>query len=133
MLGDSGSEEVGAVDVDIPELAHAVDGVVDGLEVLGEAGAGDQVVDLAVLHENVVDAALHRLRVGDIRVVRRHLRHSHGARVLSPEYIYQLDGLLLSLFLCKPEKARLACKSGRQEISGVVFAFDGVLILIGHL
>ena len=104
VLGDASSEEVSAVNVDVPELAHAVDRVVDGLEVLGEAGAGDQVVDLAVLHDDVVDAALHRLWVGDIRVVRRHLGYPHGARILPPEYIYQLNGLLLGLFLCKAKK-----------------------------
>lgn len=38
VTGDGGGEEVGAVDVDSPQLAHAVDRVVDGLEVLGETG-----------------------------------------------------------------------------------------------
>jgi hypothetical protein len=38
VTSDSGSEEVGAVDVDTPELSHTVDGVLDGVEVLGEAG-----------------------------------------------------------------------------------------------
>lgn len=39
--GNAGSEEVGTVDVDGPKLAHTVDGVLDGLEVLGETSRGD--------------------------------------------------------------------------------------------
>lgn len=34
---DSSREQVGAVHVDSEELAHAVEGVISGLEVLGEA------------------------------------------------------------------------------------------------
>ena len=37
VTSDSSSEEVGAVDVDTPELSHTVNGVFDGVEVLGEA------------------------------------------------------------------------------------------------
>lgn len=100
VLGDGGGEEVGAVDIDIPELAHAVNGVVDGLEVLREPSAGYEVVDLSVLLEDVVDAGLHGLRVGHISIVCGHLRNSHGAWVLSPEYVHKFNCLLLSLLLC---------------------------------
>lgn len=38
VLGDTGRKHVCAINVDSPKLAHAVDWVVDGIEVLGEAG-----------------------------------------------------------------------------------------------
>lgn len=38
VTSDSSSEEVGAVDVDTPELPHTVNGVLNGVEVLGKAG-----------------------------------------------------------------------------------------------
>jgi hypothetical protein len=38
VTSDSSSEEVGTVDVDTPELSHTIDGVLDGVKVLGEAG-----------------------------------------------------------------------------------------------
>lgn len=69
VAGDGRGEEVGTVDVDGPELAQAVDGVVDGLEVLGEAGRGDEVVDLAVGGDHLSDARLHGLGVRDVGVV----------------------------------------------------------------
>lgn len=72
MAGDGGGEEVGAVDVDGEELAEAVDGVVGGLEVLGEAGAGDEAVDAAVLGQDLGDAGPDALRVRHIGVVGRH-------------------------------------------------------------
>lgn len=37
VTSDSSSEQVGAVDVDTPELSHTVNGILDGVEVLGEA------------------------------------------------------------------------------------------------
>lgn len=74
VAGDRGGKQVCAVDVDGPQLAHAVDGVVDGLEVLGEAGRGDEVVDLAVGGEDLGDATVDRVGVGDVGVVGRHLR-----------------------------------------------------------
>lgn len=48
VTGDSSGEEVSAVDVDSPELSDAVDGVLDGVKVLCEAGRGDKVVNLSV-------------------------------------------------------------------------------------
>lgn len=73
VAGDGGGEEIGAVDVDAEQLAHAVDGVVCGVVVLGEARGRDQVVDLAVLREDVGDAGADRVRVRHVGVVSRHL------------------------------------------------------------
>ncbi len=101
VLRNAGGEQVCAVDIHIPELAHALNGVVDGLEVLGEPGAGNQVVDLPVLLDHAINAALHGFGVGDICIVCRHLRNPHGTGILPSEYINKLDGLLLSLFLCR--------------------------------
>lgn len=69
VAGDGGGEEVGAVDVDGEQLAHALDGVVGCVVVLGEARGRDQVVDLAVLREDVGDAGADRFRVRHVGVV----------------------------------------------------------------
>lgn len=47
------SEEVCAVYVDAPELLHPFVGVGDGVVVLGKAGAGDQMINLAVLANDI--------------------------------------------------------------------------------
>lgn len=83
VTGDTGSEEVGAVDVDAPELAQAVDGVVDGLEVLGKAGRGDEVVDLAVGLDNLSDTGVDGLLVADVCVVSGDLGDTAVALVVS--------------------------------------------------
>lgn len=69
MASDTGSEEVSAVDVDTPELAQTVDGVVDGLKVLGETSRGDEVVDLAVGLDDLGDTGVDGLLVADVCVV----------------------------------------------------------------
>lgn len=69
VAGDGGGEEVGAVDVDGEQLAHALDGVVGGVVVLGEARGRNQVVDLAVLREDVGHAGADRVRVRHVGVV----------------------------------------------------------------
>lgn len=66
VAGDRGSKQVGAVHIDREQLAHALNGVVSGLEVLAEAGAGDEVVNLAVLREDLSDAVVDAVGVGDI-------------------------------------------------------------------
>lgn len=81
VAGDGGGEEVGAVDVDGEELAHAVDGVVGGVVVLGEARGRDQVVDLAVLREDLGDARVDRVLVRHVGVVRRHLGGPAGCQL----------------------------------------------------
>lgn len=99
VLGDGDGEQVSAVDVDGPELAHAVDRVVDGIVVLGEAGTGDEVVDLAVLLDDLVDASLDRVGVGHVGVMGRHLGYARRPRVFLAEELDQLDGLFLGFFL----------------------------------
>lgn len=66
VAGDRGSKQVGAVHIDREQLTHALNGVVSGLEVLAEAGAGDEVVNLAVLREDLGDAVVDAVGVGDI-------------------------------------------------------------------
>ena len=78
---DGGGEQVSAVDVDGPEFAHAVDGVVGGLEVLGESGRGDEVVDLAVLLDHAGDAVLDRPLVGDVAAMGGHLGDPRGRQI----------------------------------------------------
>ena len=46
-------EKVCAVDIDTPKLLHAVWWVRNGIEILGKAGRGNQVIYLAVVFDNV--------------------------------------------------------------------------------
>jgi len=69
VLCDTNGEEVCSVNVDTPQLLDTVVWVVDGVEVLGETSRGDQVVDLAVVANDILDTAVNGLRVGDIGVV----------------------------------------------------------------
>jgi hypothetical protein len=62
-------KQIRAVDINAPQLTHAVDGVGDGLEVLGEAGRGHEVVDAAVGGNDLCEALLDRGRVGDVGIV----------------------------------------------------------------
>lgn len=111
------SEEVGAVDVDAPELSHTIDGVFDGVEVLGEAGRGNEVVDLSVLVDDIREDALNRGLIADceksamfrvlseankltIAVVSGDLGHSVSAGVLVLEDLDKLLCLFLSFLLC---------------------------------
>lgn len=73
VAGDASGEEVGALDIDSKELTQAVDGVVNGLEVLGKAGGCNEVVDLAMSLQDLGDADPDTLRVADIGEVGSHL------------------------------------------------------------
>lgn len=69
VLGNTNSEEPGAVDIDTPKLLHTVMWVVDSWEVLGEAGGSDKVVDLAVLCDDLVQRCGHGLWLRHVGVV----------------------------------------------------------------
>lgn len=72
MLRNSDGEEICPVDIHAPELADAVNGVVDGFEVLGEACGGDEIIDLAVLLENLGDGGFDGFLGGDVGVMGRY-------------------------------------------------------------
>lgn len=93
-------EEVGAVDIDAPQLLHAVVGVLDGVVVLGEAGGGDKVVDLAVVLDDLVDGGVYRVGGGDVGVVRGDLGDLLRAGVLLEESLDQQLRLMLCFLLC---------------------------------
>lgn len=69
MLGDTGGEEVGSVDVDAPKLPHPINGVGNSVEVLCETGRIDQVVDLAMLLDDFFEGCVHGVRIRNIAVV----------------------------------------------------------------
>ena len=76
VLSNIDGEEVCAVDIDAPQLLHTVEGVVDGLEVLGEAGRRDQVIDLAVLGQDFGHGIAHGVGVGDVSVMGGDIGHT---------------------------------------------------------
>lgn len=69
MTGDAGCEEIGAVDVDAPKFLHTIVGIGDRVEVLGEPGRGDQVINLAVVCDNLFKRGVDRVWIRDIGVV----------------------------------------------------------------
>jgi hypothetical protein len=99
VLCDTNGEQPGAVDVDTPQLLHAVVWVVDSWVVLGEAGRGDKVVDLAVHRDDLVEGCGHRLGLGDIGVVCGDARNVLRAWVLALELCDKSRGLLFTLVL----------------------------------
>ena len=66
MLRNSHGVEVGPVHVDSPKLLDAVVGVRDGIVVLGESGRCHQVVDSAMLFQDVRKRLVDRRRARDI-------------------------------------------------------------------
>ena len=66
---DSRREEVCSINIDPPELLDTVERIRDGIEVLGEARGGDQVVNLAMVLDNRLDCCIDRVRVGNVRIV----------------------------------------------------------------
>lgn len=58
VTSNGGSKEVGTVNVNGPKLANTVNGVFDGLEILGETSGGDEIVDLAVSLDDLCDTGL---------------------------------------------------------------------------
>lgn len=100
VAGDRGGKEVGAVDIDSPDLAHAVDGVVDGLEVLGEPGRGDKIINLAMSLDDLGNTGLDGLGVGNVGKVSRHLGDALGVGVLAAEGLNEQLALPLGFLLC---------------------------------
>lgn len=74
MSGYFAGEEVSAVNIDTPKFLHAVWWVCYGIEVLGEAGRCDKVVDFAVIFDNIGHDVLDRHVVGHVTVVGRDFR-----------------------------------------------------------
>lgn len=103
VAGHARGEQVRAVDIDAPELLDPVVRVRLGGEVLGEARRRDEVVDLAVLRDDLVDAVCHAVRVRHVRVVRRHLGRLLVGEVLC-EQPNDLGGLLFAFLLCGVEE-----------------------------
>jgi hypothetical protein len=99
VLCDTNGKQPGAVDVDTPQLLHTVVWVVNGWVVLGEAGRGDEVVDLAVLCNDLVEGCGHRLGLGDVGVVGGDARNVLRAWVLALELCDKSRGLLFTLVL----------------------------------
>lgn len=100
VLGDIDGEEISTIDINGPQLAHAVDWVVDGVVVLGETCAGDQIVDLAVLFDDFLNARLYRVGVRYVGEMGRHLGYPGRSGVLPPEELDELQRLLLRFLLC---------------------------------
>lgn len=59
--------EVSAIDVDTPKLVQTVGRIINGIEILSEASRGDEVIDFAVICQNLGKAGIDRFGVGNIR------------------------------------------------------------------
>ena len=69
MTSDSRSEEICPIYIDAPKLLDAIERVGNGIEILSKASRGDQVVNLAVITDNLLDGRVDRVRIGDIGVM----------------------------------------------------------------
>jgi hypothetical protein len=69
VLGSLDTEEVCSVDVDAPELLHALVGVGDGFVVFAEAGGGDEAVDFAVFFDDGGEGLSDGFGGGDVAEV----------------------------------------------------------------
>lgn len=83
MAGNRRGKQVCAIDVDAPQLAHAVDGVVDSLKVLCEAGRGDEVVNLAMLLNDLGNTGIDGRGIRDIGIVSSDLGNPGGQALKS--------------------------------------------------
>ena len=92
MLRHCTSPEVGAIEIHTHQFVEAVGGVCNGVEVLGEAGGGDKMVDLAVSADDLVEGASDRLGIRDITEMRSDFRFPTKKTVVSGR-VYQF-GLL---------------------------------------
>jgi len=63
VTSDFASEEVCPIDVHTPQLLHPVWRVCNGVKILGEASGGDEVVDLAMILDDIGDDGLDGLAV----------------------------------------------------------------------
>ena len=63
---NTSSEEVGAINVDTPELLHTVVRVRNSVKVLGEASTGDKVVNPAMSTDDFGNGTVDTIRVGDV-------------------------------------------------------------------
>ena len=70
MPSDLASKEVGPVNVHAPELPQPIWWVCDSVKVLGETCRCDQVIDLAVVLDNLGNCGFDRLVVRDIAEMR---------------------------------------------------------------
>ena len=62
-------KQIRAIHVDAPKLSDTFDGIIDSFEVLGESCRSDQVVDLAVLLNNLGDDGFDGVLGRDIGVM----------------------------------------------------------------
>ena len=72
VLGSLNTEEICSVDIDSPELLHALVGVGDGFVVFAETGRGDETVDFAVLFDDGGEGLGDGFGGRDIAVVAGH-------------------------------------------------------------
>lgn len=69
VLRNRDRKQVCPIHVHAPEFPHTFDRIVDCLEVFGEAGGCDEIVDFAVLLDNLGDGCFDRFLGGDVGVV----------------------------------------------------------------
>lgn len=69
VLSNCNCKEVCAIHVDAPKLADSLDRVVDSFEVLSESSGSDQVVDFAMVLDNLSDGGLDGLLGGNVGIV----------------------------------------------------------------
>lgn len=83
VTSNRGGKQVGAIHIDRKELAESINGVVSGLEVLGEASRGHKVVNLAMTGEDISNASINTVWVRDVGKVSSDFGGPVGEKVVS--------------------------------------------------
>ena len=81
MLRHCTGPEVGAIEIHTHQFVEAVRRVCNGVEVLGEAGGGDEMVNLAMSADYLVERASDRIGIRNIAEMRSDFRFPIRTRV----------------------------------------------------
>ncbi len=93
MACDRCSKQVGAVNIDSPQLAQAINGIVDGLVIFSKAGRCNKVINLAMLFDDFGDASVDGGGVRNVREVSRDFGDSAPCFVSTSELQKELKVL----------------------------------------
>lgn len=83
VTSDRDRKEVCAINIDSPELPHTLDGVLDRIKILREPGRSYQMVDLAVLFDDLLNCSIDRILICHIGIVRCDFWHAAELLVFS--------------------------------------------------
>lgn len=109
MLRHPDRKEVGPVDVDAPQLLDPVIGVRDGIKVLRESSRSDQVVDLAMVTDDIGNCRVDRLGRRDICIMSGDFGKSAECQKLGSTPRIQGRGRTVQTYCSEPGFSLMKC------------------------